>query len=273
MKDGVSSRTIPGVPAATTPLLLQLELDSSFGFELEHLSALLPHAGSPVVLLNTIYWTIEAIRPFSRPTNTQLLLNIFIQSAAPMWAMLNDWLRLGMPIPNSLPSVEAGYTSEVLDAERTLDEEFFIRRDRDVSWAEEDFWEAGFIDGPEGWPVWLAHGDTKEAVMECGKARGLLTSLSGRMEEGHGWQSLSQVVAIQPDDDSSVPALRDIAESISAYLGPMCQLTQFHLRRVFEEECGHQEHLEAIEGFMYMRGLKVMNEWSRWLSSQVSCAR
>ena len=273
MKDGISSRILPGVPAATTPLLLQIELESSFGFMLEHLSALLPHGNAPVMLLNTVYWTIEAVRPFSKAANIQFLLDIFVQSAAPMWAMLDNWLHLGMPIPNSLTTVDADYTTEDLDAERRLDAEFFVRRDRDVSWAEEDFWEAGFVDGPDGWPIWLAHGDTKEAVMECGKARGLLTSLAGRMEEGDAWLSLRQVVVPQPGSDPSAPAMRDIAESIAAYLGPVCQLTQFHLRQALDEECGLQEHLEAIEGFMYMQGFTVMNEWRRWLSNQVRWAR
>lgn len=272
MTGSASSKTVPGVPAVTTPLLLKLELEAAFGRILEHLSELLPHVDSPMLLLNTVYSTLEAIRPSSKSEELKALIDIFMQSAAPLWSMLGDWINRGIPIPSSLTAVDDEYAQSQTDEERSLDPEFFIKRDRDVSWADEDFWEAGFIDGDGGWPIWLSQGDTREAVMECGKARGLLRGLVGSSGEAEDWPSLPEVLqAVQSVKPASSELV--IAQAISSYLSPICQLIQYRLRRVLEEECGLQEHLDAIEGVTYMRGFVVLDGWSRWLTSQVSPSR
>ena len=266
---GASSRMVPGVSAASSPLLLQVELEEAFGSILDHLSGFLPHVNCPTQLLNTMYSTIEAARPSTKVDEVRFLVDILVQTSAPMWSMLGDWLNRGMSIPLSLTAIDQEQVPSNADDECTPDDEFFIKRDLDVSWADEDFWEAGFVDGAEGWPVWLSHGDTKEEVMEGGKAKGLLRGLVGSIGEADEWQSLPN--GLKAAQEVSPTSAIDIAEAISTYLTSICQLSRIHLRRVLEEECGLQEHLDAIEGIMYMRGYVVMDEWTDWLFTQVPC--
>ncbi len=271
--DSTPSKTISGVSAATTPLLLNLELESAFGNILEHLSAFLSQADSPIILLDTLFATIEAIRPSCKPEEVKPLISVFVQTAAPLWAMLGEWINRGMPIPDGLNSSEDEYLSTIPDEERSLNAEFFIRRDRDVSWADGDFWDAGYVDIPVGWPVWLSQGNTREDILQCGKARGLLRGLVGIGERVDEWRNLPDVLTRARECDGDDTPSSDIATAISTYLQPICQLTQIQLRRVFEDDCGRRQHLDAIEGVMYMRGFVVMDEWSRWLSIQVGARR
>ena len=282
MSGGASSNAVPGVPAAATPLLLRLELEQTYGGLLDHLYAFLPYVDSPTLLLNTMYSTIRSLRLTTDTASLNALVDIFIATAAPVWSMLAEWLQTGMPIPSSLTDSD-DYSLSVSDEEKPLSDDFFIKRDRDVSWADEDFWEAGFIDGDEGWPLWLSHEGTREEIMECGKARGLLRSLGESTGGTAPWLPLRDALGWTPSlettgtVDANSPGLGlagphptlDIAQSVAAYLSPICQITQFHLRRVLEEDCGLQEHLEAIEGLTYMRSFEVMDDWAEWLFMQV----
>ncbi|WVQ83578.1 hypothetical protein IAT38_005719 [Cryptococcus sp. DSM 104549] len=265
---GVSSGSIPSVPASSTPSLLSREVERRFAPLLEQLSALIPHSHSPTLLLNLIHSTIISLSQSGATALLPNLYNIFFLSAEPTWKLLGHWLQQGMPIPLSLTDPEEAALSSLSldDGERELDSELFIERDRDVSWADEDFWECGFIVGDEGWPMWIGD-EVGEMVLEAGKAQGLLRSLMGA--EGMGtlgkWVSLPNVLSAE----GAAPGTVNILEQVGGYLRPMCQISQFHLRRVLDEECGLGQHLDAIEGMMYLRGFDVIDQWTHPLFKKI----
>jgi gamma-tubulin complex component 5 len=238
----------------STPLVLQRQLDERYGTMIDCLSAVLPHAGTPNDLLNALYSMLTSI-----PQYRSELLQVFITTASPVWAMLGDWLNRGMPIPRSLIDLDT-----LSDDERRLDNEFWVYRDQDVSWADEDFWEAAFLLREER-PAWI-DGEVLELVLEAGKARGLLRGLRGREIDtaAEGWVSLNELAG-QGDVDHF-----DLVDVISNHLTPICQLTTFHLRRTLDEDCGLQAHLEAIDGLFYLRGFSTLQPWTEWLFTQVS---
>jgi len=251
---------IPGTPITATPISLTRYLDGQFSKRLDILTSLVPFSNDPAVLLDSIHALI-----ISAPSDQskEQTLDLFIKAAAPVWSMLRQWLINGMPLPTSLTS-DDHYSLRLDDDESPIDPEFFVKRDRDVSWTDEDFWEGGYIVDPEaGWPSWM--GETKDIVLEAGKARGLLKGLIGddrELETIEGWKTLPGLCA-----GNKVP---DIQREIEAFLAPMCQIAIFQLRRVLEEECGLEQHLEAIEGVMYFKAHDTMEQYLFWLHNQVS---
>lgn len=241
---------------ASTPLSLQRQFDERYGTMLECLSSILPHVDQCNDLLNGLYTMID-----TTPRYRTELLQIFTETASPIWAMLRDWLIRGMPIPCSLIDLDT-----ISDVERRLDSEFWISRDQDVSWADEDFWEAAFLIMEER-PVWIDD-QILDLVLEAGKARGLLRGLLGREVEGSSdsWQSFTALV------HGAGGGHFDLVELVSEYLKPICQLTTFQLRRTLDEDCGLQAHLEAIDGLFFLRGFSTLQPWTNWLFSQVCTA-
>jgi gamma-tubulin complex component 5 len=269
------SQTSPSanVSAASTPLHLRLELEVLHGELLDHIHALLPLADSPVLPLDTLYITLTSLLPTTDISVFTRLFDIFVASAEPVWAMLGDWLRRGMPVPSAIlePDGEAALKGE--DDERSLDPEFFIQRDRDAAWADEDFWEAAYVEGEDGWPVWLGGQEVKDMVFEAGKARGLLGGLVGAGPLLEEWKEigdvLSPVRASLSTDTPSRTAVLDITSLIGSYISPMCTIATFQLRRVIEEDCGLLEHLDAMEGLLFMKEFGIVDDWTAWLFQQV----
>ncbi|WRT65449.1 uncharacterized protein IL334_002392 [Kwoniella shivajii] len=272
-----SSSSIPGVSAASTPSLLRLEFERRYAALLDVLSALIPHSANATILLNLILTTMTTLHHTQDSIHLSSLRDLFVQTATPTWQMLGVWLQHGMPIPSSLLDPEETYTSTFDNSdERPLETEFFIKRDRDVSWADEDFYESGFVVSEDGWPEWLGE-DVGELVLEAGKAKGLLRSLLGGIACDDDWVSLDEVLAITTivdQVDSSVTRKTEervnVIEAITNHLKPMCQLTQFHLRRVLDEDCGLEQHLNAIEGLMYHRGFEILYEWTEGLFQKIN---
>ena len=248
----------PDIPTPSTPMSLIKHLDDKFGRRLDNISSLIPISDDPPVLLNSIHAMLLAAPPGNIQKQT---LDLFVKTASPVWAMLGRWLVNGMPLPTSLTSGD-DYILQLDDDEKPIDTEFFIKRDRDVSWTDEDFWDAGHIVNPEsGWPEWM--GETKDLVMEAGKAKGLLKGLvgdNGDSEVVEDWKGLHHLAHDQ---------VLDLRREIELHLAPMCQIAIFRLRRVLEEECGLEQHLEAIEGIMYMKAHDTMDTYLGWLYDQV----
>jgi gamma-tubulin complex component 5 len=110
-------------------------------------------------------------------------------------------------------------------------------------------------------------GETREAVMEAGKARGLLKGLLEEDESKHGWKTLHQLVVDAREGQSGASV--DLDTLVQDHLGPICQITNFRLRRVLEEECGLEQHLDAIEGITYFAGHDAIDRWTSALLDQV----
>lgn len=177
---------------------------------------------------------------------------------------------VGIPIPSALLDEEA--VGEDLDNEKSFDKEFFLKRDKDVSWADEDFWECAWIVTDEaeegGWPTWINE-EIKEKVVEAGKARGLLRGLKDGDIGTKGmrkWKGLAEIIAI----DCEKGMILDLMKEIQDFIGPICDLVLLEMRSILDVECGLMEHLNAIEGNIYLRSWGVGEEWSNWLYDQVS---
>lgn len=240
----------------SSPLMLEREF-ARIGDILDALCDLLPLTGSPVPLLDALYEaTTSPVAWGIRP----VLTDVFTQAAAPMWRMTGDWLIQGMPVPESLSSQEADLALQEDDTERPLPTEFFIQRDRDAAWVDEDFWEAGFVVSLEGWPVWLA--GVRADVLEGGKARGLLHSLPAT-HEAETWRPLSELLS--PEGD--------IADALCAFVEPICRRSQALLAATLERECGLQANLAAIDGLSLMRAFDVLDTWADWLFGQMAARK
>ncbi|KAK6906950.1 hypothetical protein I203_100939 [Kwoniella mangroviensis CBS 8507] len=260
--------------SASTPSSLLLALDRRYSVVLDLLASFIPHSNNSTILLNLILTTINTFDHSAFNEQFDILYDIFIETANPVWEMLRIWIQHGMPIPSSFTDTEEAYTTSIDEGtERALEDEFFIKRDRDVSWADEDFYECGYVVDEYGWPEWLGE-ELGEIILEAGKARGLLKSLLGGMGMVEDWQDLRELLRLDfpsPNEKRSKrPEGVNVVEKISGYLMPMCQLIQFHLRRVLDEECGVDDHLDAIEGVMYHRGYDVLDGWSKVLFDKVS---
>ncbi|WVQ94433.1 hypothetical protein IAU59_001512 [Kwoniella sp. CBS 9459] len=272
----IHSSSLEGASPATTPSVLLITLEKSYGEILDWISSFIPHSTSPTVLLNLIHSTIICVEQTGSTGHISSLHRLFALSAVPTWGMLGDWLERGMPIPSSLLDPDTPASTSDDGDERPLDNEFFIKRDRDVSWIDEDFWECGFIVGDEGWPEWLGDG-LGEMILESGKAKGLLRSLVGSIGLSEEWTPLLDILdgTHLTDTEALQHGLAtehdlDVTSRISGYLRPMCQITQFHLRRVLEEECGLEEHLDAIEGLFFHCAFDVLREWTQGLYKKVA---
>ncbi|WVQ62976.1 uncharacterized protein L199_001125 [Kwoniella botswanensis] len=267
-----TSFQVDGSSSASTPSSLLLALDRRYSVILDSLASFIPHSNNSTILLNLILTTINTFGHSAFNEQFSTLYDIFIHTAKPVWEMLRVWIQHGMPIPSSF--TEEAYTTSIDEGtERALEDEFFIKKDRDVSWADEDFYECGYVVDEHGWPEWIGE-ELGEMILGAGKARGLLQSLLGGMGTVEDWQDLGELLRSDlpsPDEGRSKrPEGVNVVEKISGYLMPICQLLQFHLRRVLDEECGLEDHLDAIEGVMYHGGHDVLDDWSKVLFDKVS---
>lgn len=260
----------------STPLQLLMLIENEWGNIFDSLVPCLDLADSPIVLLNTLYAAYSSSALTGDLHATQRFLAVFIATAKPTWSSLGRWLTHGMPIPSVLSAHEdrAIVNADELDDEARFDPEFFITRDRDVSWADEDFWECAWVVAEDGWPIWIEGKELRDAIVEAGKARGLLRGLTGTgTRQGQAaWKGLPEVFLHLPNLDHADP---DIATEIpnslmEDYLRPFCDQATSELRRVLEQECGLMAHLQAIEAAMYMRCFEVMETWTTWLYTQVN---
>ncbi|WVN90409.1 uncharacterized protein L203_105645 [Cryptococcus depauperatus CBS 7841] len=261
---------------AATPLILNHEVEKTQVPLLRILAAFIPHSHSPTLLLNLIYTSITSFLVTDDHQNLQTLHHVFRLTAQPTWKILGAWIEQGMPLSPSLTDPETAafslFPPDIAKEERALDPEFFIKRDKDVSWVDEDFWECGYVVNQEGWPMWIGD-EMGELIMETGKARGLLKGLLGCSNVGTDieWLTLGEVLSASLLDDLPIPCdeWKDINESINRYLTPKCQLVLFKLRKMIDEECGLKQHLDAIEGTMFLRGHEVIQDWTDKLFRKV----
>lgn len=260
----IETASVRGVQAdsdiPSTPISLLNAFRLRWSSRLNSMTALQELSSEPAQLIDAILASYETA-PSS--ADQRHLLNLFVCTAAPVWLSLRSWLVDGMPLPSSFLDIDE--VNHSLDGdERPLDPELFIKRDRDVMWTDEDFWESGYIADPgNGWPAWM--GETMTKVLESGKARGLLRGLVGEVWHVDGWRTLQEICS----DGSRAETVVDIPKAIEDTLGPLCQITIFQLRRALNEECGLDQHLEAIEGVMFGRAYATVERFFAVLYSQV----
>lgn len=250
-------------PIPSTALALCRDVDEKYGSQLDDLESLLPLADDAHTLLDAIYTLYSSPAHLSARRH---LLELFLATVEPTWGSLGDWLIDGMPLPSSMSGDVETIHTHLEEDERLLEPDYFIKRDRDVSWTDEDFWEAGYIAPEDEWPEWM--GETRDMVLEAGKARGLLKGLLGNAGDAGRWMTLRKLV-----DEFSLGAPMSVinfGHLIRDALEPRCRITMFQLRRVLEEDCGLDQHLDAIEGVMYLQAHDAMDRWLSGLYDQVS---
>lgn len=243
------------VSVTSTPLQLSRDFNNEFGELMEHLRDFIQFASSANGLLDAIYCAIVSPTTVSvRPA----LVKLFIQTATPMWRLLGDWIMLGMPVPASLLTCDVDLALQEADDERPLSPEFFIQRDIDSAWSDEDFWEVGFVIPEHGWPAWLE--GAQETVMEGGKARGLLLSLTRDAQRMDDWADLDAIIGSATDD---------IGHCLTSYVEPFCNQSQTLLSDILVRDCSLQEHLRAIDGLTLMQAPVVIEQWADWLFNTI----
>lgn len=240
------------VSMTSTPLQLSRDFNLRFGTLMEHLQDFVHFAYSAKGLLDAIYNAV--VSPTTDETVRPALMKLFIDSATPMWEHLGDWIMCGMPIPASLLASDVDLALQEADDERPLSPEFFIQRDFDSAWSDEDFWEVGFAVSDEGWPSWLE--GTQDLVMEGGKARGLLSSLTRNAQAPEGWAELDSILK---------PGTQNIVHRLTEYVEPLCRQSQRQLSEVLDRDCSLQEHLRAIDSLTLMQAPVVIEQWADWL--------
>lgn len=218
---------------------------------MEHLRDFIHFASSANGLLDAIY---SAIVSPTTGTVRSALVKLFILTAAPMWRLLGNWVMQGMPVPTSLLTCDVDLALQEADDERPLSPEFFIQRDIDSAWSDEDFWEVGFVVPDYGWPRWLE--GAQETVLEGGKARGLLLSLTRDAKRMEHWADLDSIISSDTED---------IGHNLVSYVDPYCKQSQTLLAEILVRDCSLQGHLRAIDGLTFMRAPVVIEQWADWL--------
>lgn len=241
------------VSSTSTPLQLSHDFTKRFGELMEHLRDFIHFASSANGLLDAIFSAI--VSPTTGSVRSALI-KLFIQTATPMWRLLGDWIMLGMPVPTSLLTCDVDLALQEADDERLLSPEFFIQRDRDSAWSDEDFWEVGYVIPDHGWPQWLE--GAQETVMEGGKARGLLLSLTRDAKTMGNWADLATIIS---------PDTQDISHTLVSYVEPFCNQSQTLLSEILGRDCALQGHLRAIDGLTLMQAPVVIEQWAEWLFS------
>ena len=211
---------------------------------------------------------------------SDVLFNIFSDTAEPLWGMVYRWLKDGMPIKDGMG---AGEMQELA----SLDEEFFIE-DNELVLLDPDFWPDGFVLKSESddigrassVPVFLQHAALH--ILSAGKAIGLLHVLGMPLAEQSagikwmdGWRSLGALLQSARMERSmdGAAALRMSSDDFSRLvyeevLGP-CALAKQTLSRVLVDECDLWTHLTAIEELYLMRRGDVMSNFLDVLFTRV----
>lgn len=258
----------------------------------ESLAGLVTYTTSPHTLLNHLYGLLLAL-PTKSPISSSLT-TVFVAAATPLWNLLGHWLTTGMPIPTALSaeleSALDAISSSEAEREMPIDKEYFVKRDYDVSWTDEEFWNCGFVVQEDEWPLWLTE-EIRKAVLEGGKAIGLLRVLDAEVPMER-WASLGELLGVnleraQPPKacgslehqqaygtlpmelGQKAASPHEVSTVLSAFLAPRLQLVQRALRRTLTEDCGMWDHLTAMEDILAARDGVVVQEWATWLFDRV----
>ncbi|KAH7916234.1 Spc98 family-domain-containing protein [Hygrophoropsis aurantiaca] len=191
---------------------------------------------------------------------SQALLRVLIITTEPIWRMVGQWLKDGMPLRDSWGSMEA----------HTFDEEFFIE-DNELPLLDPDFWSDGYvlrkasdvhsgdIDRKRVYAVPIFLESLAETILGTGKSIGLLRALGvhsfqerNNVVHGFPWRSfgdlLQQYSGMFIDTDNLVHLVTD---EISAY----CTATGIEMTQVLTTDCDLSRHMDAMESlYLMMRG-------------------
>lgn len=237
-----------------------LEIYLSFQPKLERLSP----PTLTALILNALLEAVHNRIAIGDATTARSLMDVWQESAEPLWANLGRWLIDGIPIP-------VGFEGDICEAKPTWDDkEFFIRTNSLVDLDSPDFWETGYTllschnltsdnssgeggTAENGLPTFLQF--VAQDILAAGKAIGLLRALDMIHLVGDDWmagwvkfKTLTQVFSPRGLDGALEALVSDI-------LLPPCQLAQSRLRNVLVDECDLWRHVAGFENvYLMMRG-------------------
>ncbi|KAH9938094.1 Spc98 family-domain-containing protein [Fomitopsis serialis] len=231
------------------------------------------------LLLDSLLVTVQEHVSMGDYVSADALMQVFSESAEPMWSMVGRWMKDGMPVRE----ITSHQNSRLSD----LDEEFFVE-DNELPLLDPDFWTDGFVlreEGGEGEgarrtavPVFLS--SVAKGVLDAGKAVGLLRVLDiavllDRNAPG-SWMakwptfsaSLGEARHARNGEDTSPLASRllftsteELSQALHDAVWPHSSLAQETLQRVLVEECDLMLHLSAIENVCLMRRGDAMSHF------------
>ncbi|KAG2122225.1 Spc98 family-domain-containing protein [Suillus clintonianus] len=221
---------------------------------LASLSSRVPPAAVTAHLLDACLLSAEKQSSLGDKITAEALIEVFVRSAQPVWAMVGRWVKDGMPVRD---------TWEASD-NQTLDEEFFVE-DNELPLMDPDFWADGYVlrtlndfEAPGGGafsvPAFLER--IADRILETGKAVGLLRVLGipllNDADSDSGdvhWPSLGTLIG-QHKGDASDP--EGLAHLISDKISPYYTSSGSQLIRVLTDDCDLSRHITAIEGLYLM---------------------
>ncbi|OBZ70494.1 Gamma-tubulin complex component 5 [Grifola frondosa] len=224
------------------------------------------------LLLDSLLDAVQSNISIGDVVTSSALMNVFSETAEPVWSMIGQWMKDGMPVRDVIVQNAA--------RQEALDDEFFIE-DNEVAMLDPDFWAEGFTlrngqadeqeNRPTSVPVFLAH--IAELVLGTGKVIGLLRALGipalfDREEEQQwlaDWRSFKH---------SSIRFFVQVLVIIFRTASPSFKdnrscLAHEILTKVLVEDCDLWLHLAAMEDLFLMRRGDAMSHFVDVLFSRM----
>ncbi|KAI0677260.1 Spc98 family-domain-containing protein [Trametes maxima] len=243
------------------------------------------------LLLDALLGALQERVSMGEDVTAHALARVFGASVEPVWAMMQRWMRDGMPVREN-PVVLARTQENTMGA---VADEFFVE-DNEVVMLDPDFWSDGFtlrqggtggsnLDGgtSSSVPVFLVH--VAELVLATGKVTGLLRALEisslfdGDNDDDEGsrrpwmskWRSfrsllgpsISEGEAADPvvSAEASIASSEGLSQIVYDELLPYSEKAHAALTRVLIEDCDLWAHLNAIEDLFLMRRGDAMSHF------------
>ncbi|THH14297.1 hypothetical protein EW146_g6007 [Bondarzewia mesenterica] len=220
-------------------------------------------SAATTLLLDTLLESVQEHLSMGDHVTSKALLQVFVETVEPIWALVGRWLKNGMSIQD--PSDRRGNTA--------LDDEFFIE-DNELMLLDPDFWTEGCAlrDGPndaerapKATPIFLVK--ISPYILGAGKAVGLLRALGLPITSEDGdrpwmsqWAPFNMVVETSSKEGRPLTSsIDDLNRLVYDELLPLCQTAQAQLAKVVVEDGDLWLHLNAIEDIYLMRRGDVMS--------------
>ncbi|KAI0053720.1 hypothetical protein FA95DRAFT_1508286 [Auriscalpium vulgare] len=199
------------------------------------------------------------------------LMQVFMVTAEPVWFMIGQWLKDGMPIQDLAERRSGSGLAH-------LDDEFFIE-DNELVLLDPDFWKEGYAlrDGStieenasKAVPLFLE--PIASYILSAGKANGLLRAMDINVDpdKAFHWPTFRGLLENPTGDRRRLLSLvDDLSGFVFDNLLLRCQQTQGQLAHVVVDECDLWPHLTAIENVFLMRRGDVMARFSETLFAKM----
>ena len=243
---------------------------------LAELPSRMPPSAVTTLLLDSLLESAQEHGSMGDHVTSDALMNVFVETAAPIWSLVGQWLKNGMPIQD--PVDRHGLYNH-----SALDDEFFIE-DNELPILDPDFWTEGYAlrdgsaegeTGMKALPTFLTH--IAPYILSAGKAIGLLRALEMPITPGEDdsrlwmsrWPPFDAIVETHSQHGSLTLSIDDLTRLVYDELLPRCRMAQARLAHVIIEDGELWPHLTALEGLYLMRRIDVISLVSDALFNKV----